>query len=222
MICTTGITNELVNTILNPFLASYSYLFTTGGVLPAPFDQAALDWHVDVDPVVADGTLQTGVVGEVEGADGSRSGLAAPTLPAIDVASVDRMAVVQVSPFPVDTALATFFAQGALAYPIQRGDIPEHWYVPDVLSTNSDLYRLLMPKLHSAYLFGVGRSFAFFLPRVDQRPSDVQQVSRSKHDPRRRRRLFADARDEGGEPHDGTRPTASVVSSRETERMQHH
>ncbi|KAH8062438.1 bactericidal permeability-increasing protein [Aureococcus anophagefferens] len=148
-ICSTGATALISN--VNGFLSTYDYEWSTAGVLPAPWDGAVLDYHLAAPPPAeTDPTLYADVVAEAFEEDGTKSGLAAPELPEVDMSARDASVVA--TAFPVNTALWTFFAQGALAYDVPRTLVPAgKWYDVDVLSTNSALYRVLMPKLHDAY-----------------------------------------------------------------------
>lgn len=152
-LCDTG-AKALVDN-LNTFLSGYSYAWSTAGVLPAPWDKATLDYHIEALGEIDDGDGAAWITGdaraEVYGADGAKSGLAAPALPG-GANFQARDASVQASAFPLDTLGWTFFHQDALRYDIPRSVVPSgKWYDVDILDTNSLLYRLLMPKLHEAY-----------------------------------------------------------------------
>ena len=148
-ICSTG-ANALISNV-NGFLSTYDYAWSTAGVLPAPWDGAVLDYHLAAPPPAeTDPTLYADVVAEVFEGGGTKSGLAAPDLPTVDMSTRDASAAA--TNFPLNTALWTFFAQNALAYDVPRSLVPDgKWYDVDVLSTNSLLYRVLMPELHDKY-----------------------------------------------------------------------
>jgi hypothetical protein len=88
-ICTTGVQQTLVDEIINPFLASFSYQQPLP--LSAPFDKAVLDYHLTTNPmvVVSDTTyLEASATGEVFTADGRHASIARPMMPPLTSAQL--------------------------------------------------------------------------------------------------------------------------------------
>ena len=150
MICQQGIRHFLVDAMVNPFFKSLNYT-TPFSLLPRPFADAQIDWHVVAPPRVVSGAnstfLAAAVTGEVTPMGGSHDPNATlPEMPDPTAASL-RMMTAEVSPYPFNTALHTYFFEGALTYVVLPSLLP-----PAARGLlNTAFFKTLMPKLYAAY-----------------------------------------------------------------------
>jgi len=149
-ICDEGIGQTLIPT-LNTFLHHFAYQEDLP--LPAPFDRAELDNHlVSAPAVVVNGStsyLEMDVTAEVFTQDNHHAPFAPAALPHLSAAQLGaRMVSTVLGEYPVNSALWTFWSQGALAYVVHREDLPEE--AQGILNT-ADYKMVLMPKLYDAY-----------------------------------------------------------------------
>lgn len=145
-VCDELITTVLVANFLNPFLQKFKYQFPLP--IPAPFDQAILDFHITQTPDVYNGYLRMAATGEVYSADGRHD--PDPVAPLPDVSpSVwgSKMVSFEVGAFPFDSTVWTFFTQKLLTYTATKSDVPSS--LAPVL--NTAFYKTLMPKLYAAF-----------------------------------------------------------------------
>ena len=150
MICDTGVADTLVKQMINPFLAGLTYTVPFTFLQP-PFDASQLDWHLIAPPrVVADENattfMATDVLAEVFTRSGQHSNRS--IAPMADPTRSDlRMLTVELSEYPLNTALWSFWTQGQLSVTV----------TPEMLTPatrgllNTAFFRLLMPKLYNAF-----------------------------------------------------------------------
>ena len=183
-LCQTLLRDEVVVGFLEPLLATLSY--SVDVPLPSPFDGAALDYHLASAPAIVHPPssqpsygpfLDIGLSGEAYDAIGHRhSHLSVPTMPQLSSALDHRHVTVQLSPYPFNTLLWTYYSQGALSYAVTPSMLPmreQHFL-------NTDFFRHLVPKLYRAY---PGRNMsltvaAITLPRLSM---DSGNVALSAH-----------------------------------------
>ena len=149
MICDTGIRDELLRTIVNPSLRAWTY--TIPLPLPAPYDQAVLDYHLTATPVVASaGYLEAAASSRVDVA-GVKSLLPIPVMPTLTAAQLGaRMLTAQLSPYVLNTALDGFQKHGLIRTSLTPSMLPDA--LRGVL--NTDFFSLLLPRLAEAYPHG--------------------------------------------------------------------
>jgi hypothetical protein len=106
--------------MLNTFLTNFSYQQP----LPEAIGGEVIDYHLTSSPAVVAGPpryLQIPVGGEVLAKDGSHAPEDAPVLPALlDTEMGSHMFTLQVSPFPVNTALYTTWQAGVLQVDVPK------------------------------------------------------------------------------------------------------
>lgn len=142
--------------VINPFLHGFTYEEKLP--LPAPFDRAMLDNHLTSSPaVVSNGStyLELAATGEVFRSDTNASSPAAHSpytpaaLPHLSAAQLgSHMVSTVVGEYPINSALWTFWREGALSYTVDKTQLPA---AAQPMLTTAFYEHVLMPRLYEAY-----------------------------------------------------------------------
>lgn len=142
--------NSVVEDLVNTALAQFSWQMPVP--LPAPLDKALFDFHLCDLQVRGSGSearLDVGVKGEFRDAGNPTLAppLARPALQEVQPAMGYDGSLV-LGNYTVDTLLYTYFQQGALAYSLDRSQMPVG-ALQDFLST--DFFAIMLPTLSRQY-----------------------------------------------------------------------
>ena len=136
---------------VNPFLKNLTYVMPLS-FLPVPqLRNAQLDWHLVEAPRVvksgADAFLAVDVRGETTPTSGAHDPNATQVALPDPTPTTLRMVTTELSPYPFNTAIWTYFAQGVLSVNVSADALPPQ--ARGLLNTR--FFEYLMPKLYEAY-----------------------------------------------------------------------